>query len=322
MDQEYVGAGFAVPQVFPDGNIDLQVTTDVSVRAEKAGFDSLWVVEQIIGTSQSLEPLALLSYLAAVTKTARLGVSVLVLPFRNPPQLAKITATLDVLSAGRLTVGVGMGGGDENAPAFGIEPGRRVRRFIEALGVVDALWKQESAEFDGEFYTLSGTPMEPKPVQKPRPPVWFGARAVPAIRRAARYGDGFMGAGGSSAEDFTTCVGILRNALEEEGRDPAAFPVSKRVMIAIDDDTERAGRRLADWFGHQYRNPEMAASVAIYGPADHCYEKIDEIVDAGAEHLLLNPVFDYDEHLDALERYTRPSNPHMQEAGVRPSSRE
>ncbi|MDP6823893.1 MAG: TIGR03619 family F420-dependent LLM class oxidoreductase [Dehalococcoidia bacterium] len=305
MDQGYMGAGFAVPQVFPDGNIDLSVVRDVSVRAEQMGYDSLWTVEQVIGTSQSLEPLALLSYLAAVTERARLGVSVLVLPFRSPPQLAKITATIDVLSAGRLTVGVGMGGGDANAPAFGIEPGRRVRRFIEALGAVDALWKEESTEFDGEVYTLSGTPMEPKPVQKPRPPVWFGARAEPAIRRAARYGDGFMGAGGSNAEDFKRCVGILRNALEDEGRDPAAFPVSKRVAVAIDDDADRAGRRLADWFGHQYGAPEMAARVAIFGPADHCFEQIDEIIDAGAEHLLLNPVFDYDEHLDALKRYTR-----------------
>ena len=306
MDQGFSGAGFAVPQVFPDGNIDLAVIRDVSVRAEQMGYDSLWVQERIIGTSQSLEPLALLSYLAAVTEKVRLGVSVLVLPLRSPPQLAKTLATIDVLSGGRLTVGIGLGGGDANAEAYGMKPGRRVRRFMEALSVIDALWKDEFAEFEGEIYSLSGTPMAPKPVQKPRPPVWFGARAEPAIRRAAKYGDGWMGPGSSSADDFKESVGVLRSALEAEGKDFANFPVSKRVYVAIDDDADRAERRLTDWFGHHYGNRDMAARVSIWGPADHCYEQIDAIIDAGAEHLLLNPVFDYDEHLDALQRYTRP----------------
>lgn len=306
LDQGFTGAGFAVPQVFPDGRIDLAVIRDVSARAEEMGYDSLWVQERIIGSSRSLEPLALLSYLAAVTDTVRLGVSVLVLPLRSPPQLAKTLATLDVLSGGRLTVGVGLGGGDANAEAYGIEPGRRVRRFLEALSVMDALWKDESADFEGEMYRMAGATMAPKPIQKPRPPVWFGARAEPAIRRAARYGDGWMGAGSSSADDFRESVGVLRNALEAEGKDPATFPVSKRVYVAIDDDADRAERRLTDWFGHHYGNPEMAARVSIWGSADHCYEQIDAIIEAGAEHLLLNPVFDYDEHLDALRRYTRP----------------
>ncbi|MDA1258888.1 MAG: LLM class flavin-dependent oxidoreductase, partial [Chloroflexi bacterium] len=161
MDQGFTGAGFAVPQVFPDGNINLALVRDISARAEQTGYDSLWVQERIIGASQSLEPLALLSYLAAVTVTARLGVSVLVLPLRSPPQLAKTLATLDVLSAGRLIVGVGLGGSDADAPAYGIEPGRRVLRFVEALGVMDALWKNDIADFSGEFYNLSGASMAP-----------------------------------------------------------------------------------------------------------------------------------------------------------------
>ena len=99
---------------------------------------------------------------------------------------------------------------------------------------------------------------------------------------------------------------MLRDALDAGGRDPASYPVSKRVYVAIDDDADRAERRLADWFGHHYGNAEMASRVSIWGPADHCYEQIDAIIDAGAEHFLLNPVFDYDEHLDALRRYTRP----------------
>jgi len=270
------------------------------------GYDSLWTQERIIGPSISLEPLALLSYLAAVTQTVRLGVSVLVLPLRSPPQLAKILATIDVLSDGRLDVGIGLGGSDKDAPAYGYEPGRRVRRFNEAVELIDALWKNETVEYDGELYNLSDGSMGPKPVQKPRPPVWFGARAEAAIRRAARYGDGWMGPGSSSADDFRASVATLREALDAEGRDPVSYPVSKRVYVAIDDDADRAKRRLTDWFGHHYGNREMASRVSIWGPAEHCYEEIDAITDAGAEHLLLNPVFDYNEHLDGLRRYTRP----------------
>jgi probable F420-dependent oxidoreductase len=270
------------------------------------GYDSLWTQERIIGPSVSLEPLALMSYLAAVTETVRLGVSVLVLPLRSPPQLAKALATLDVLSEGRLDVGIGLGGSDKDAPAYGYDAGRRVRRFNEALALIDALWKNESVEYEGELYSLSGGSMAPKPVQKPRPPVWFGARAEAALRRAAKYGDGWMGPGSSSADDFRTSVAILRDALDAEGRDPSTYPVSKRVYVAIDDNADRAEGRLTEWFGHHYGNPEMASRVSIWGSAEHCYEQIAAIIDAGAEHLLLNPVFDYDEHLEALQRYVRP----------------
>ena len=297
-----IGAGFAIPQVFPDGPVDRDVIRHVATRAEALGYDSLWTQEQIVGRSRSLEPLSLLSFLAAITERVRLGVSVLVLPHRNPVQLAKTLGTLDHLSDGRLTLGVGLGGAGQEI-AFGIQEGRRVRRFIEALQVMDALWKQEEAKFEGEFFRLEGTPMTPKPLQQPRPPVWFGARTEPALKRAVRYGDGWMGPGSSSTADFRQHVSFVRQFLEESGRDPAAFAISKRVYVAIDDDADRAERRLTDWFGHHYGNPGMASQVSIWGPPEHCYERIEEIIDAGARHLLLNPVFDYDEHLDALARY-------------------
>ena len=193
----YTGAGFAIPQVFPDVDIDLDAIRSTAERAEELGYDSLWTQEQIVGSSQSLEPVVLLSYLAGITTTIRLGVSVIVLPNRNHVQLAKALSGVDLLSGGRLTVGVGLGGG--HVPAFGISEGRRVRRFIEALQVMDALWTQDAASYDGQLYSLTDVPMQPKPVQRPRPPVWFGARTENALRRAVRHADGWMGPGSSSA---------------------------------------------------------------------------------------------------------------------------
>ncbi|MEE8362436.1 MAG: TIGR03619 family F420-dependent LLM class oxidoreductase [Dehalococcoidia bacterium] len=304
--QPFTGAGFAIPQVFPDGPVDVEVVRRIAQKADALGYQDLWAQEQIIGQSRCLEPLALLSYAAGITERLRLGVSILVLPHRNPVQLAKTLATLDVLSGGRLTVGVGLGAVAYDA-AFGLPEGRRVRRFVEVLAVMDALWTQDAADYDGEFYRLEGTPMLPKPLQQPRPPVWFGARSEAALRRAVRLGDGWMGAGSSSTADFREQIGLVRRLLDEEGRDPATFGISKRVYVAIDDDRARAERRLERWFAHNYRSAEMAARVSIWGPADECCERIDEIIHAGAQHLLLNPVFDFDEHLDALSRYAGPS---------------
>lgn len=296
-------AGFALPQVFPDGAIDVAVIREIAVKAETAGYDSLWTQEQLVGRSQSLEPIALLSYVASFTTVARLGVSILVLPVRDPLTLAKSLASLDVLSGGRLIAGVGLGG-EWDSGAFGIPPGRRVRRFLDVLQAIDALWQQEDPQFEGEFFQLRGTQMHPKPLQKPRPPIWFGARSEAAIRRAVRHGDGWMGPGSSSAEAFRGHVVAVREALERAGRDPASFAISKRVYLAIDDDADRAERRLRAWFAHNYENAEMATAVSIWGPAEHCYEQIDELIDAGAQHLLMNPVFDYEQHIEALQRYT------------------
>ncbi|MFQ5380106.1 MAG: LLM class flavin-dependent oxidoreductase [Dehalococcoidia bacterium] len=296
------GTGFAVPQVFPGGEVDRGELLRICRRAEEIGFGDLWTSDSSMGSSVSLEPLQTLAYLAAATERVRLGVSVLVLPHRQPALLAKELATLDQLSGGRLIVGVGIGGRGGSVP-LGIGPERRVRRFTEALEVMNRLWREEHSDFDGHFFRLDRTPMQPKPLQRPRPPIWFGARAEPALRRAVRLGDGWMGPGSSSADDFRTQLAVVREALEQAERDPASFAISKRLYLAIDDDAERARARLREWFGHNYRNADMAEAVAVWGPAEHCHEYIDELVDAGAEHLLLNPVFDFDEHLEALRRY-------------------
>ncbi len=303
-----IGMGFAVPQIFPEGVVDLALIGRIATRAEVLGFDSLWTQEQIIGRAVSLEPVTLLTYLAGLTQRARLGVSILVLPVRNPVQLAKALATLDVLSQGRLIAGVGLGGSNEaHAAAFGVPALRRVRRFVESVQVIDALWTQDTAHFNGDFYRLDGIPMNPKPVQKPRPPLWFGARTEAALKRAVQYGDGWMGPGSSSLTDFVQHVGYLRRFLAEADRDPATFTISKRVYLAVDNDAARAERRLHDWFAYNYGNAALANRVALWGSLESCRERIDAFIEAGAQHLLLNPVFDYDEHLDALKDYVAPA---------------
>lgn len=301
MASEKIPFGFALPQVSLSEPVDLEPIGRVARRAEELGFQSLWTLDQVLGGSRNLEPVSLLSYVAAITSRVRLGTAVFVLPQHNPVQLAKELATLDVLSGGRVDAGFGIG--NENAPhdaAFGIPAGRRVKRLTESLAVMRTLWSERKATYDGEFFQLKDIRMEPKPVQRPGPPVWFGGRVEPALRRAVRLGDAWMGPGSSSIDEFREHVAILRQALEDQGRDPATFTISKRLYLAIDDDRERAEGRLREWFAHVYGSADLANAVAVWGPESYIRERIEEVIDLGAEHMLLHPVFDFDEHLGAL----------------------
>ena len=295
-----VPCGIAMPQFFQEGPVDMDLVRRWVTRAEELGFESLWTQEDIIGDGPSLEPLTQLSYVAALTSRARLGVSVMVAPLRNPVQLAKAVGSLDQMSHGRLTVGVGIGGRLNQYPAFGFSADRRVRRFVELLDVMKALWTEPEARYDGQFWQLDGVAMEPKPVQKPYPPLWFGGSHPDALRRAVRHGDGWMGAGSSTTDTFLQCVGHLNTFLEEAGSDPAAFPISKRVYLAIDDNEKRAEEHITQWFDGRYHNPALGPRVSIWGSAARCAEELAKVVDGGAQMLMLNPMFDHMEHMEQL----------------------
>src|SRR5262245_49230978 len=205
--------GIAIPQ--SAGNLPVQVSflQDFLRRAEASGYDSLWVQEQIISDAPILEPVTLLTYAAALTTKLRLGTSVLLTVIRNPVQLAKSLSSLDHLSQGRLIVGVGIGGPHVPEAVFGISSERRARRFVEGLQVLKALWTQPRATIKGDFWQFENVPMEPKPLQQPHPPLWFGARDPIALKRAVRHGNGWMGAGSSSSADFVQQSKLLRQLL-------------------------------------------------------------------------------------------------------------
>jgi len=115
-----------------------------------------------------------------------------------------------------------------------------------------------------------------------------------------------MGAGSSSSADFVQHVGLLRRFMDEAKRDPATFPLSKRVYIAIDNNKERAERRLREWFGDRYKNADMAVRVSLWGSLAECLDKLGDLTHAGAQHLMLNPVFDEMEHLELLAQEVLP----------------
>ena len=291
----------AIPQFYSDGEFDPAAFQYYLGRAEELGFESAWTQEQLLGTWNQLAPIETMTYAAACTRRLRLGCVVFVSTLYSPVHLAKSLSTLDQLSRGRIEVGVGTGGRDRPFGAFGVDPRRYVARFTEGIELMKALWTQPRVTFDGEFWQLQDEAMEPKPFQKPYPPLWFGAASEPALRRAVRRGDGFFGAGAAPTARFAEQVTVVRAAVAEAGRPGGSFPIAKRVYIAIDDRAERARERMNAALTELYgRRVEAIEAAAVAGTAADCVRGLHQVAEAGAELILCTALFDQAEQMEQL----------------------
>jgi probable F420-dependent oxidoreductase len=296
--KDTIPLGMVLPHRSPDP-VDMQAVHRVAQRAEALGFRDLWVTENTLDHVFCFDPMVILTYAAAVTTTIRVGVSVVVLPVHSPMHMAHQVATLDYVSHGRAILGVGLGR-EAHYTEFQVPRERRVRRFRESVELIKALWTEPKVDYRGEIFQLQGGTMAPKPVQKPHPPIWLGGGHPDALRRAATIADGWMGSGGSSTAHFSHSVPILRAALEKAGRDPATFPISKRVFMSVHERPEVARDELHHWFSVVYHNPDGTDASGIHGTPEQVRERLEALVAMGANHLLLNPVCRHEEQLEAL----------------------
>jgi probable F420-dependent oxidoreductase len=296
--KDKIPLGMSLPHRSPDALAMTTVGT-VARRAEELGFRDLWVTENTIDQGTCFDPVVILTYAAAVTSRIGVGASVVVLPIHSPLMVAHQWATLDFVSNGRAILAVGLGR-DHHYRDFQIPVAARVRRFREEVDLIKALWSDEHVSYHGEFYQVKNLSLGTRPVRKPRPPLWMGVGHPNAVRRAARIADGWMGSGGSSIAEFKASVPILKQELETAGRDPAVFPVSKRVFMAVDERPEVARAELNRWFTEVYHNPAGTDASGIHGTPEQVAERLEELVAAGANHLLLNPVSRHAEQLEAV----------------------
>ena len=183
--------------------------------------------------------------------------------------------------------------------AFEVDPTHLVARFTEGLRLMMACWTESRITFGGRFWQLDGAAVEPKPFQKPYPPLWIGGNHPTAVRRAVRYGNGFFGAGSSTTAQFAQQVHVLRAALAEAQQDSSTFQIAKRVYIAIDDDATRARERADAGLTQIYGSAGLTA-VAVYGPPSVCIAGLREVAEAGAELIQLHLLFDEAEQMERL----------------------
>jgi len=280
-------------------------------RGETLGFHSVMIADHLVfptaidskypytvsgvfpGGGDALDQLTLMAFVAGRTRRLRLVTSVMILPYRNPVLTAKMLATIDVLSRGRVTVGVGVGWLREefealDAPDFD----RRGTVSDEWLRIFKTLWTQDPASFEGEFYRFEALRCLPQPVQKPHPPIWIGGHSAPALRRVARHGDGWHPVGANPAvplrpAELRASLDQLTRLTEAEGRDASALTISFKAPVYDPSVTTLTGSERRPFAGTPQ---QIAADIGAY-------EK------AGVSEL----VFDFrSERLDdALERMER-----------------
>ncbi|PWU55154.1 LLM class F420-dependent oxidoreductase [Micromonospora globispora] len=214
----------------------------VARRAELLGYHSLWTFQRLLvpadlGWSETYhsvqDPVTTLAFLAAHTTRIRLGVAVLDMPFLSPVVVAKQAATLDILARGRLDVGLGLGWSTEEYQATGASRHRRGRRAAEFVDVLRALWQDDVVEHRGEFYQVPPTRMEPKPVQRPHPPILLGGHAPEALRRAGRLADGWVSGSQADLEGIGEAVATVKAAAADAGRDPGSLRFVCRGAVRV-----------------------------------------------------------------------------------------
>jgi probable F420-dependent oxidoreductase len=261
---------------------------------EEWGFESIWSGDHISFHNPIYESLTLLASYIGITSRIKLGTAVYLLALRSPAVAAKMSATLDALSEGRLIFGVGVGG--ENPKEFevcGVPHTERGSRVTEAIDVVRALWRDSPASFRGRFSRFDRVSIDPKPVQQPGPPIWIGGRSDAALVRAARQGDGWISYA-VHAPRYAQSAARIREEAGRAGRQLDGFVHAHLAFVTIDRDYEKArdtwvrllSKRYAQDFG------PLAEKYGFIGTAGHCAEQIDRFIEAGCRYFVMNPICD------------------------------
>ena len=252
------------------------------------------------GGGDALETFSILGVVAGATDRLRLVNSVLVLPYRNPVLTAKMAASLDVLSGGRHTLGVGAGWLQEEFEALD-SPAFRARGAVtdEWITIFKQLWSQSPASFDGRFYRYSDVRCEPFPVQKPHPPIWVGGESGPALRRTARLGDGWIASPGLTYDEARSQANLYRERCAAYGRQPGAIVLRRDIYVG--QSSSEAQAVLQHALGRSYRG--IPAEALIAGSVDEVADEFRTFAEIGYTDILVRHLTNnQSEVLGSLER--------------------
>ena len=269
--------GFFLPQIGPAANVNS--ITKIATLAEELKYDSIWVTDRLLYPTNPqtsyyggplpepykrvFDPLETLTFAAAHTGRVALGTSVLDIPFYNPVILARQLTTLDVLSSGRLRVGFGLGWSKDEYDATGASMKIRGERADEFIAILKAIWTTDPAEFHGKYFQLPKCIIQPKPVQKPHPPIYMAAYSPGAMKRTAKLANGWMPVGMTIDQAKSTTT-QLKNLAKDMGRDPADLKIILRYNLAITSQPQAKDRPF--FSGTLTQIKDDIASVKAYGP--------------------------------------------------------
>ena len=262
-------------------------------KAEALGFDSVWIGDHIVMPGPSQEGYTLLAALAAASEKITVGARVIVLPLRHPILNAKMAAQVDIISGGRFVFGVGIGGDyPPEFPSLGVPHKERGRRTDENLEVIRRLFQEDKVTYHGKYYQLDNVSLQPKPIQKPGPPIWVGGRTDAALKRTAKYGDAYF--------PFLTTVQGLKERLpqlhryaKEYNRDLSNAPLGLVISTYVGPDHDTAHARAARAGGPPGTRPTtdwnvMTDRYVAHGAAKDIIATLEQYIDVGVNHFVFN----------------------------------
>lgn len=301
--------------VFVNYYIDYSTIEKTVLTAEKLGYHSFWYMDHLMWKGSrlpwnikgsALECWTVLSALASVTKKIRLGSLVLCNSYRNPALLAKMAATLDVISKGRLEFGIGAGWWEDDYLAYGYlfpTASTRLAQLEEALQIVKKMWTQKKTSFKGEHYTIKDTVCEPKPLQSPHPPIWIGGGGEKlTLKLVAKYADGYNWR--ATPNEYMKKIQVLRKHCDKIGRNFNSITKSLWIPIIIDKNEENVEKKIRNYLKKFYtattekstehisQSEEEWLNRRIIGTPDQCRERIQEYMKCGVEffHLVFEGI--------------------------------
>lgn len=297
--------GLIIPANWGKSEPDLEALLRYCRRADELGFDSLWVIDRLFHQNGVAHPLVMLSFAAAVTSRIGLGTGVVLLSVRHPVEIAQQAATLNALSGGRLTLGVSLGGRDNEYLAANMPQGQRAGRLVEGVEVMRRLWTERDVSFSGRYYQLEGANIAPKPRQPGGIPIIFGASTVPSLERAGRLADGWMQGGRGTPEAFAEAWQTVLGAAARAGRDPSLLHSSKLFYVNPGVDAATASRQLERYLALYY-GPGYPMEHTAAGAPEQIAARIAKFGEAGCELMILGlPGPDIDK-LEVLASEVRP----------------
>lgn len=274
-------------------------------QVDRLGFDSFWCGDHISMPIPFLDPLQQIAQAAVISRRLTFGVGVYLLPLRNIAPVAKQVATLDLLTEGRLIFGVGVGGEfPKEYELAGVPREERGARLSDGIRVLRKLWTAEKVSHDSRFLTFEDVDMRPAPAQPGGPPIWCGGRAKPALRRAARIGDGWHSYA-ITADMYRDGLAVIRETAAAEGRSMAGFSTGHLLFARVSDNYDQALDEAADHLSTRY-NMDMRPATKRYGAIgapDDVAATIRDFYDAGVRHVTLDLAGVYERRGEQLERF-------------------
>ncbi len=284
-------------------------------QVEDHGFDILTTGEHIIFFRPILDTITVLAYAAAATERIKLLPSTIIMPLRHPTMLAKELTSIDILSKGRLIASVGIGGDyPREFDALGVSMKERGIRANEGIQIMRKFWSGERFSFDGKIFKFEDMDMLPPPYQKGGPPLWVCGRSDPAMRRAARMGDGWQPYM-YTAEQLGESITKVHDFADEAGRIlPDDFAFTSFVYISQHDDVQEARNRAIEQLSYRFNMPfeKIVDKYCAYGPADRIIENLAEYVQHGANHLIVALVMPEEERMEYVARFAEEILPALQ----------